>query len=116
MTDVTGLDPLSLGELDGGVHCFGEFGASESARTMKIGSFFIDFVVLSAFGFCFFFDHIILFALKKRSGCSLEIFAFCVIFSIFIWPLKTPFLIVLFQYVTAGLCGLRKYTTLTALQ
>ena len=37
MTDVTGLDPLSLGELDGGVQCFGEFGASGRARTMKIG-------------------------------------------------------------------------------
>ena len=37
MIDVTGLDPLSLGELGGGVHCFGEFGASERARTMKIG-------------------------------------------------------------------------------
>ena len=35
MTDVTGLDPLSLGELDGGVQCFGEFGGR--ARTMKIG-------------------------------------------------------------------------------
>ena len=30
--DVTGLDPLSLGELGGGVQCFGEFGASERAR------------------------------------------------------------------------------------
>ena len=37
MTDVTGLDPLSLGELGGGVQCFGEFGASGRARTMKIG-------------------------------------------------------------------------------
>ena len=35
--DVTGLDPLSLGELGGGVQCFGEFGASGRARTMKIG-------------------------------------------------------------------------------
>ena len=35
--DVTGLDPLSLGELGGGVQCFGEFGASARARTMKIG-------------------------------------------------------------------------------
>ena len=34
---VTGLDPLSLGELGGGVQCFGEFGASGRARTMKIG-------------------------------------------------------------------------------
>ena len=33
--DVNGLDPLSLGEL-GGVQCFGEFGASGRARTMKI--------------------------------------------------------------------------------
>ena len=24
--DVTGLDPLALGELGGGVQCFGEFG------------------------------------------------------------------------------------------
>ena len=37
VTDVTGLDPLSLGELDGGVQCLGEFGASGRARTMKIG-------------------------------------------------------------------------------
>ena len=32
--DVTVLDPLSLGELGGGVQCFGEFGASGRARTM----------------------------------------------------------------------------------
>ena len=31
------LNPLSLGELGGGVQCFGEFGASRRARTMKIG-------------------------------------------------------------------------------
>ena len=37
VTDVTGLDPLSLGELGGGVQCFGEFGASGHARTMEIG-------------------------------------------------------------------------------
>ena len=36
MIDVTGLDPLSLGELGGGVHCFGEFGASGRAKTMEI--------------------------------------------------------------------------------
>ena len=36
MTDVTGLDPLSLRELDGGVQRFGEFGASRRARTIKI--------------------------------------------------------------------------------
>ena len=35
--DVTVLDSLSLGELGGGVQCFGEFGASGRARTMKIG-------------------------------------------------------------------------------
>ena len=35
--DVTGLDPLSLGELGGGVQCFGEFSASGRARTMTIG-------------------------------------------------------------------------------
>ena len=35
--DVTGLDPLSLGELGGGVQCFDEFGASGRARKMKIG-------------------------------------------------------------------------------
>ena len=34
---VTGLDSLSLGELGGGVQCFGEFGASGRAKTMKIG-------------------------------------------------------------------------------
>ena len=33
--DETGLDPLSLGS--GGIQCFGEFGASGPARTMKIG-------------------------------------------------------------------------------
>ena len=37
MIDVTGLDLLSLGELGGGIQCFGEFGASGRARTMKIG-------------------------------------------------------------------------------
>ena len=31
------MDPLSLGELGGGVQCFGEFGASGRAKTMKIG-------------------------------------------------------------------------------
>ena len=36
MTDVTGLDPFSLGELGGGVQCFSEFGASGRARTMTI--------------------------------------------------------------------------------
>ena len=36
--NVTGLDPYSLGELGGGVQCFGEFGASRRAKTMKIGS------------------------------------------------------------------------------
>ena len=35
--DVTGLDPLSLRELGGGVQRFGEFGASGRARMMKIG-------------------------------------------------------------------------------
>ena len=35
--DVTVLDLLSLGELGGGVNCFGEFGASGRARTIKIG-------------------------------------------------------------------------------
>ena len=34
--DVTGLDPLSLGELGGVVQRFGEFSASGRARTMKI--------------------------------------------------------------------------------
>ena len=37
MIDVTGLDPLSLVKLGGGVQCFGEFCASGRARTMKIG-------------------------------------------------------------------------------
>jgi len=36
MIDVTVLDPLSLGELEGGVQCFGEFGASGRARTMEM--------------------------------------------------------------------------------
>ena len=34
--DIIGTDPLSLGEL-GDFQCFGEFGASGRARTMKIG-------------------------------------------------------------------------------
>ena len=37
VSDVTVLDPPSLWEFWGGVQCFGEFGASGSARTMKIG-------------------------------------------------------------------------------
>ena len=37
LIDVTVLDPLFLGELGGGVQCFGELGASGRARTMKIG-------------------------------------------------------------------------------
>ena len=37
MIDVTVLDLFSLGELGGGVQCFGEFGASERAKMMKIG-------------------------------------------------------------------------------
>jgi len=32
--DITGLDPLSLGDFQ----CFGDFGASGCARTIKIGS------------------------------------------------------------------------------
>ena len=35
--DITGLDPLSLEELGGGVHCLDEFGTSGRAKTMKIG-------------------------------------------------------------------------------
>ena len=35
--DVIGLDSLSLGELGGGVQCFGDFGASGRDRTMKMG-------------------------------------------------------------------------------
>jgi len=30
------MDPLSLEKLGGGIQCFGEFGASGRARTMKI--------------------------------------------------------------------------------
>ena len=37
MIEVTGLDWLSLVEFGDGVQCFGEFGASGRARTMKIG-------------------------------------------------------------------------------
>ena len=37
MIEVTVPDSLSLGELEGGVQCFGEFGASGRAMTMKIG-------------------------------------------------------------------------------
>ena len=36
MIDVTVLGSLSLGRL-GDIQCFGEFGASGCARTMKIG-------------------------------------------------------------------------------
>ena len=35
--DVTVLVPLSLGDLGGGIQCFGEFGAFGRANTMKIG-------------------------------------------------------------------------------
>ena len=41
VTDVTGLDLLSLGEL-GAAQCFGEFGSSGRARTMKTGRRFRD--------------------------------------------------------------------------
>ena len=34
---VTVLDSLSLGDFGGGVLCFGEFGTSGRAKTMKIG-------------------------------------------------------------------------------
>ena len=34
--DATGLDPLSLEELGGWIQCFGEFGASGCARTIKL--------------------------------------------------------------------------------
>ena len=37
MIDVTVLDSLFLGELGGGVQCFGEFGGSGRARTIDIG-------------------------------------------------------------------------------
>ena len=37
MTDLTGLDLLSLGEIHGGLQCFDKFGASERARTIKTG-------------------------------------------------------------------------------
>ena len=37
MIDVTVLVSLSLGELRVRVQCFGDFGASGRARTMKIG-------------------------------------------------------------------------------
>ena len=37
MINVTGLDPLSLVDLGGGVQSFGEFGASGRIRTIKIG-------------------------------------------------------------------------------
>ena len=36
--DITGLDPLSLRKMGEGFQCFGEFGASGRARTMKICS------------------------------------------------------------------------------
>ena len=39
--DLTGRDSISLGELGGGVQCFGEFGASGHARTMNIGSWIL---------------------------------------------------------------------------
>ena len=37
VVDVNELDPLSIGELWGGVQCFGEFGPSRLAKTVKIG-------------------------------------------------------------------------------
>ena len=37
MIVITVLDSLSLRELEGGVQCFGKFGASGRAKTMKIG-------------------------------------------------------------------------------
>ena len=37
MIDLTGLISLSLGELGGGVQCFGEYGASGRAMAMKVG-------------------------------------------------------------------------------
>ena len=37
LIDVIVLDPISLGELGGGVQCFGKFSASRRARTVKIG-------------------------------------------------------------------------------
>ena len=39
--DITRLDPPHFGEL-GGVQCFGEFGASEHARMVKIGRRIMD--------------------------------------------------------------------------
>jgi len=48
------------------------------------------------FFFGIFIDCIILFPLKKRVGCPLKIFTFLCFFSIFILPLKAPFLIVYF--------------------
>ena len=34
---IAGPNPLSLGELGGGIKCFGKFGASGRTRTIKIG-------------------------------------------------------------------------------
>ena len=47
-----------------------------------------------------FLEYTILFALKKRGGCPLEIFA-CVFyfFGTLVWPSKNPFLIVFFLYI-----------------
>ena len=35
--DITGPDPTSLGNLEGGLQCFGQLGGSGQAMTMKIG-------------------------------------------------------------------------------
>jgi hypothetical protein len=39
-------------------------------------------------------DTLFRFTLKKRGVCPLEIFALLCFFSIFIWPIKNPFLLV----------------------
>ena len=52
--------------------------------------FHVAFVFFLAF-FGIFRKYYFLFALKKRGGCPFEIFILC-FFSIFVWPLKTPFL------------------------
>ena len=51
----------------------------------------VPYELLALVWFCFFLNHIILFAVKKRGGCSLEKFAFCVFFGYFHLAFKNPY-------------------------
>ena len=45
--DIIGADPLSFGGAGGDFQCFGEFGTSGRARTMKIGRYIRDLYKLT---------------------------------------------------------------------